>query len=169
MCWQKIRFRDAQRMKTRLKVLSETTAPPAVAQLDADDRTALNDLYARGTPENTLRTYERDLIYLIAWVDAAFGKPLSWPEREDVALRLILDHSQDLSEKTGRARETAEVLMAQGLRKSLLSYPTCGSCVIREPVPGTAFMLGTGEGRIVSLLVVMDRGGVRSPSSFLMT
>jgi hypothetical protein len=64
---------------------------------------------------------------------------------------------------------------------SLLSYPTCGSCAIREPVPGTAFMpfarqhmlacarAGTGEGRIVSLLVVMDRGGVRSPSSFLMT
>jgi hypothetical protein len=52
---------------------------------------------------------------------------------------------------------------------SLLSYPTCGSCAIREPVPGTAFMPGTGEGRIVSLLVVMDRGGVRSPSSFLMT
>ena len=52
---------------------------------------------------------------------------------------------------------------------SLLSYPTCGSCAIREPVPGTAFMPGTGEGWIVSLLVVMDRGGVRSPSSFLMT
>jgi len=51
----------------------------------------------------------------------------------------------------------------------LLSYPTCGSCAIQEPVPGTAFMPGTGEGRIVSLLVVMDRGGVRSPSSFLMT
>ena len=52
---------------------------------------------------------------------------------------------------------------------SLLSYPEGSSCAIQGPVPGTAFMPGTGEGRIVSLLVVMDRGGVRSPSSFLMT
>ena len=55
------------------------------------------------------------------------------------------------------------------LRISLLSYPECGSCAIQEPLPGTAFMPGNGEGRIVSRLVMMDRGGVRSPSSFLMT
>jgi hypothetical protein len=30
-------------------------------------------------------------------------------------------------------------------------------------------MPGDDEGRIVSLLVGVDRGGVRSPSSFLMT
>jgi hypothetical protein len=52
---------------------------------------------------------------------------------------------------------------------SHLSYPESGSCGIQEPLLGTAFMSGNDEGRIVSRLVVMDRGGVRSPSSFLMT
>lgn len=52
---------------------------------------------------------------------------------------------------------------------SLLSYPKLGSCAILEPLPGTAFMPGNGEGRIVSRLVVLDRGGVWSPSSLLLT
>ena len=51
----------------------------------------------------------------------------------------------------------------------ILSYPEPGSCAIQEPSSGTAFMPGDGEGRIVSFLVVTDRRGVRSPSSFLMT
>jgi integrase len=84
-----------------------------------EDRDALNDLYVRGTPENTLRAYERDLIYLTAWRSVAFGGALTWPEREEVALRFILDHSRDLSAATGRARESAEELIALGLRKSL--------------------------------------------------
>ena len=93
--------------------------PPALPSLDVEDREALNDLYVRGTPENTLRAYERDLIYLTAWKNAAFDETLTWPEREDVALRFILDHSRDLTNATGRARETAEALIAMGLRKSL--------------------------------------------------
>jgi len=52
---------------------------------------------------------------------------------------------------------------------SRLSYLKRGSCAIQEPSSGTAFMPGDGEGRIVSRSVVMGRGGVRSPSSFLMT
>ena len=83
-----------------------------------EDRDALNDLYVRGTPENTLRAYERDLIYLTAWKSVAFKESLFWPEREEVALRYILDHSRDLSAARGRARETAEALIALGLRKS---------------------------------------------------
>lgn len=92
---------------------------PAPPTLDVEDRDALNDLYIRGTPENTLRAYERDLIYLTAWANVAFKKPLEWPESEEVALRFILDHSRDLSVATGRAYETAEELIALGLRKSL--------------------------------------------------
>ena len=92
---------------------------PAPPTLDVEDRDALNDLYIRGTPENTLRAYERDLIYLTAWKSAAFGEALTWPEQEEVALRFILDHSRDLSVATGRAYETAEELIALGLRKSL--------------------------------------------------
>ncbi len=94
-------------------------SPPALPQLDAEDRDALKDLFARGTPENTRRGYERDLIYLTAWANVAFKKSLSWPESEDVALRFILDHSRDLRNITGRARETSEALIALGLRKSL--------------------------------------------------
>ncbi len=50
-----------------------------------------------------------------------------------------------------------------------LTYPERGSCTIQEPSSGTAFMPGDVQGRIVSHSVVMDRGGVRSPSSSLMT
>jgi len=95
------------------------SSPPALPQLDAEDLAALKDLYARGTPENTRRAYERDLIYLTAWANVAFKKSLSWPESEDVTLRFILDHSRDLRNITGRARETSEALIALGLRKSL--------------------------------------------------
>lgn len=93
--------------------------PIALPALDADDRAALEDLYVRGTPENTLRAYERDLVYLTAWKRAAFDAALDWPEQEDVALRFILDHSRDLTDVTGRARDTADHLIQMGLRKSL--------------------------------------------------
>lgn len=48
-------------------------SPPALSKVDLD---ALNDLYARGTPENTLRAYERDLAYLTAWKRLRFNEPL---------------------------------------------------------------------------------------------
>ena len=82
--------------------------------LSLQDETALLDLYTRGTPENTLRAYERDLIYIEAWK----GTPLDWPETEEVALRFILDHARDL-EAQDAARNVAETLIAKGLRKSL--------------------------------------------------
>ena len=93
--------------------------PPAPPSLDVEDRAALEDLYTRGTPENTLRAYERDLVYLTAWKRAAFDEPIGWPEQEEVALRFLLDHSRDLSEVTGCARDTADQLIEMGLRKSL--------------------------------------------------
>jgi len=82
--------------------------------LSVQDEQALLDLYTRGTPENTLRAYERDLIYIEAWK----GSALDWPEREEVALRFILDHSRDLTAHD-TARSVAEALIAKGLRKSL--------------------------------------------------
>jgi len=84
------------------------------------DQDALTDLYIRGTPANTLRAYERDLIYLTAWKVAAFAAPLSWPESEAVALRFILDHSRDLTEADPQdpALTAVDALITQGLRKS---------------------------------------------------
>lgn len=79
----------------------------------------LEDLYRRGTPENTVRAWERDLVYLTAWKQASFGKPLDWPEAETVALRFILDHSADLTEASGPAKKAAESLINAGLRRSL--------------------------------------------------
>ena len=95
-----------------------TILPPALSDTDQE---ALTDLYVRGTPPNTLRAYERDLIYITTWTHAAFGKPLAWPEREDVALRFILDHSRDLTKADPQdpALPAAEALIAQGLRKTL--------------------------------------------------
>ena len=94
-------------------------ALPAHAQLSATDEAALTELYRRGTPPNTLRAWERDLAYIAAWKMASFGQPLAWPEAETVALRFILDHAQDLTEKPGRAQDVAMELITIGLRMAL--------------------------------------------------
>lgn len=92
---------------------------PSAALLDPEDEAALSDLYRRGTPENTIRAWERDLAYIAAWKQAAFGRPLAWPEEERVALRFVLDHSIDLSERPGPAQDVALELVGAGLRRSL--------------------------------------------------
>jgi integrase len=94
-------------------------ARPAYAQVSDADEAALTDLYRRGTPPNTLRAWERDLAYIAAWKMASFGRPLDWPEDEKVALRFILDHAQDLTEKLGPAQDVAKELIAIGLRREL--------------------------------------------------
>ncbi len=93
-------------------------ASPALSQADQE---ALTDLYVRGTPPNTLRAYERDLLYITAWKAARFDLALRWPEAEATALAFILDHARDLNDAPpeDRARQVAEALIAQGLRKSL--------------------------------------------------
>jgi integrase len=97
----------------------KTLSLPAYAQLSDADEAALTDLYRRGTPANTLRAWERDLAYVAAWKMASFGRPPAWPEDEAVALRFILDHAQDLSEKPGAAQDVAMQLIALGLRRAL--------------------------------------------------
>ena len=95
--------------------------PSPSPALSAVDQDALTDLYIRGTPANTLRAYERDLLYVNGWKAARFGTALDWPESEATALAFILDHARDLNDEpeTDVARETAEALIAQGLRKTL--------------------------------------------------
>ncbi len=95
--------------------------PASSPALSSADQDALTDLYVRGTPENTLRAYERDLVYITAWKAARMASILNWPEDEETALAFILDHARDLNDapKTDVARQTAEALIAQGLRKSL--------------------------------------------------
>lgn len=94
---------------------------PAGPPLSETDRAALDDLYVRGTPENTRRAYAADLAYIAAWKDMALGAALAWPESETVALRFILDHARDLGAAgpDDPARLTAERLVAAGLRRSL--------------------------------------------------
>lgn len=96
-----------------------TLALPAYAQLSEADEAALTDLYRRGTPANTLRAWERDLAYIAAWKMTAFGQSLAWPEEENVALRFILDHAQDLGDRPGAAQDVAMELVALGLRVAL--------------------------------------------------
>ncbi len=93
---------------------------PALALSQADQE-ALTNLYVRGTPANTLRAYERDLLYIGAWKTARFGVALDWPESEATTLAFILDHARDLNDAPAEdiARHTAENLIAKGLRKTL--------------------------------------------------
>lgn len=94
--------------------------------LSSDDEAALTDLYRRGTPANTLRAWESDLAYIAAWKQAVYARPLAWPEDETVALRFLLHHAEDLTGATGPARDAAEALIGQGLRRAL-----------RPPAPST--------------------------------
>ncbi len=94
-------------------------ALPAYTQLSDADEAALTDLFRRGTPPNTLRAWERDLAYISAWKMAAFGQPLAWPEEERVALRFILDHAQDLTDRPSPAQDAALEMVAIGLRVAL--------------------------------------------------
>lgn len=98
--------------------MSSLILPPYAQLSDADDA-ALTELYRRGTPANTLRAWERDLAYIAAWKMATFGQPLTWPEAEAVALRFVLDHAQDLTDRPGSARDVALELVAIGLRIAL--------------------------------------------------
>lgn len=93
--------------------------PLPLPALPPEDAEALAALYRRGTPDNTLRAWERDLAYITAWKQAAFGAPLDWPESEPVALRFVLDHAADLTHAETPARAAAEALIAAGLRRSL--------------------------------------------------
>ncbi|MEM6354404.1 MAG: tyrosine-type recombinase/integrase [Pseudomonadota bacterium] len=90
-------------------------SPPATLEHE------LQDLYLRGTPANTLRAYERDLVYIRAWRKARFDGDLAWPEAEEVALRFVLDHARDLSEAAmdDPVRQATEALIAAGLRRAL--------------------------------------------------
>ncbi|MCV2866388.1 tyrosine-type recombinase/integrase [Albidovulum sediminicola] len=97
-------------------------SPPALPlpqALSDEDEAALSDLFRKGTPENTLRAWERDLLYIAAWKRARFGAELAWPEEERVALRFVLDHAVDLSDTPGPAQEAALALIGAGLRRTL--------------------------------------------------
>ncbi|MEO8242343.1 MAG: tyrosine-type recombinase/integrase [bacterium] len=87
--------------------------------LSPEDDAALGELYRRGTPQNTLRAWERDLAYISAWKAARFAAKPVWPEEEQVALRFVLDHSADLTDRPGAAQAAALDLIALGLRRSL--------------------------------------------------
>lgn len=92
-------------------------SPPGT--LPPEDEAALTDLYRRGTPPNTLRAWERDLLYITAWKQARFAAKPDWPETDPVALRFVLDHSADLTMTPGPAQDAALTLIALGLRRSL--------------------------------------------------
>ena len=80
---------------------------PPYAQLSDAAEEALAALYRKGTPPNTLRAWERDLAYIAAWKMAALGRPLTWPEDESTALRFILHHAEDLTDRPGPLQDVA--------------------------------------------------------------
>lgn len=104
---------------TRQMAQKHALTLPTCAALSPEDEAALSDLYRRGTPQNTLRAWERDLAYIAAWKAAVFGQPPHWPEDERVALRFVLDHTIDLTDRPGSAQDAAEELIILGLRRSL--------------------------------------------------
>lgn len=103
-------------------VIDATAAELAgLAASAPDDAARLADLFERGTPRNTRIAYERDLAYIAAWKRLAFCEALDWPERREVAIRFVLDHSEDLAAraKGDPHRATMEALAAAGLRRSI--------------------------------------------------
>ncbi|MGR3746725.1 MULTISPECIES: hypothetical protein [unclassified Paracoccus (in: a-proteobacteria)] len=128
-----------------------TTPLPFTYHLPWTDAAALAELYRRGTPDNTVRAWERDLACVTAWKQAAFGATLTWPEAESVALRFVLDHASDLGDDSG-GRWRSEIvalnrdgiddrdLTAKGiLRIRLLTTKTTGpNAAPRLPLKGRA-------------------------------
>jgi integrase len=109
-----------QPFPTRRRRMPMTSpALPLPHALSAEDEAALSELFRRGTPDNTLRAWERDLVYVAAWKLARFGALLAWPEEEQVALRFVLDHATNLGDSPGKAQDAALALIGAGLRKSL--------------------------------------------------
>jgi integrase len=94
---------------------------PSSSRLSQADEAALEDLFRRGTPENTRRAYEIDLAYIAAWKRLSFGGALDWPEHPDVALRFILDHARDFTRSLANdpSQQVAEALVEFGMRRSL--------------------------------------------------
>lgn len=94
---------------------------PAPAGLSAADMDRLTEIFVRGTPANTLRAWESDLGYIAAWRLQRFGGAPVWPEREEVALAFVLDHSRDLAAaaEDDPARVAGEAMIAAGLRRRL--------------------------------------------------
>ncbi|WP_254429551.1 hypothetical protein [Ruegeria atlantica] len=60
--------------------------PASSPALSPADQETLNALYVRETLSNTLRVYERDLLYITAWNAARFGTVLDWSESNATAL-----------------------------------------------------------------------------------
>ena len=112
---------DAENHPSEARRALAISAQGSRPSISAEDEAALTDLYVRGTPANTLRAYERDLLYIGAWRMARYGAGPIWPEREEVALSFVLDHSRDLAQDPpeGTARRIAEALIGAGLRKAL--------------------------------------------------
>lgn len=106
-------------MSTALSMRYLAALPRSMCQTEDVDR--LKGLFDRGTPDATRRAWTSDLRFVSAWKAAAFGAPLTWPEDEAVALRFVLDHSEDLSEAPAGhpARVAAEQLIALGYRRAL--------------------------------------------------
>lgn len=113
--------------------------PSSGALLSVEDEAALTDLYVRGTPANTVRAYESDLGYITTWKLLTFMTDLAWPEREEVALRFILDHARDLSKEPpeSAARQVAEAMIKRGLRRTLAC--PAASTLDRKIAPWRAF------------------------------
>lgn len=53
--------------------MAPMSLPISPSHLSPAEEEALAALYRRGTPENTLRAWERDLAYITAWKDAAYA------------------------------------------------------------------------------------------------
>ncbi|MFK7838481.1 MAG: tyrosine-type recombinase/integrase [Sulfitobacter sp.] len=110
-------------MDPKTAPLPDTSSPDASLPGDPDPTLAarLTALFEAGTPAATQRAYARDLAYITAWKQLAFDAPLIWPEDETVALRFILDHSEDLTAvpDTHPARQVMQALVDAGLRRAL--------------------------------------------------
>ena len=114
--------------------MSETRDPFAVvdatgaelsglASAHGEDAQRLADLFERGTPLNTRIAYERDMAYAAAWKKLAFDEGLHWPERREVAIRFVLDHSEDMAARPSGDphRCVMEALVRKKLKRSISS------------------------------------------------
>ncbi|WP_142846721.1 tyrosine-type recombinase/integrase [Telmatospirillum sp. J64-1] len=93
-----------------------------LGQLSADEQQTLKDLLRAGTPENTLRAYAKDLVYLERWAEAATGRSLPWPAPAELVIRYLTHHlyRADLRSQAGyehgMPRKVREIMAAHGYK-----------------------------------------------------
>lgn len=100
-----------------------TISRRTVGHLSSEDMATLRHVLNTGTPDNTKRAYERDLVYLEAWCRVANGHDLPWPASQELVMKFLAHHLYDPDERErdsghGMPKDIEDRLIDNGVRRT---------------------------------------------------